>query len=351
MSYQNHNMEWVEMGHALPRWGRNDFMKQSEMSNYRKKHNNKGIYRSAYLYDQVDNIKEAYLLSDFYMDFDNKEDIELAREDIKFVIWKMHLKTSFNLPIEAFRIYFSGMKGFHLTIPKEYMGIQPSVHLDDLFKWIAMGLNEESVYETIDLVVYERRRMWRLENSQHPETQLYKIPLQYKELQELSLDEIMELAKKPRVLTNYPEPQLIPEARKQYEKEARSMLTEKDRIAERMKNYTSSGSIFKEGEVPDYVQQILDEGPIDGYRNETAAALTSYFMQQKLTKEEVWNELLGWSKNEMDEGELKTTMESVFDKGYTYGRSRLKALAAKDLSKIGLQRPKGGEVPWKNTQT
>ena len=346
---QLNEMIHLELGHALPYFERNHFTTVAGIADYRTQYHNVGLYRSAYFYNQTESIKDAYLYADFYFDFDNKDDVELAREDLLFVIWKMSLSTTFHLPLEAFRIYFSGMKGFHLVIPKEYIGIQPSQELDKLFRWIALGFQEESINETLDLVVYERRRLFRLENSQHPESGLHKIPLHYQEASKMPIDEIRELAKQPRIFMKEAVPVLIPQARRFYEQEAKEMLDEINRLAERFKNRPPAAN-FKPGEVPKYIQQILDEGPVDGYRNETAAGLTSYFLQQGLEEAQIWDELVSWNQGSLTDGVLRTTMRSILDGGYTYSRSRLRALADKDLSKTGLVRPKKGESPpWKTT--
>lgn len=345
-------MKYSEVGHALPHFERNVFVEDNQIYLYAKEYDYTGVYRSAYRYNvnSKENIRDAYLFSHFYIDFDNKDDIEKAREDLLFIIWKMSLKTTYNLPLESFRIYFSGMKGFHLLIPYQYLGIKPSKHLDELFKWIAVGLHQESVNETIDMVVYERRRMWRLENSKHPETNLYKIPLQYKELLDLSIEEIMALAKQPRYI-EYPQPYLVESARKEYLNEAREMVAYKKEEAERFKNYKPT-KLFKPGEVPDYVQALIDEGPVNGFRNETATALASFYYQQGLPKEEAFNELLAWNGGSLSESDLKISLNSVYNNGYTYGKRRFKALLDKDLTLIDENHPKKRGVlpPWKKKE-
>lgn len=343
---------YYEMGHALPTFNRNFFMTEDLIPEFRKQHQNKGLYRSAYGYYDIANLKTSPLIADFYMDFDSKEDVELAREDIKLVIWQMHQDLTYGLPIEAFRIYFSGMKGFHLIIPREYLGIKAHPQLDNLFKWIALGFFEQSFNETVDLVVYERRRLFRLENSQHQKTGLYKIPLQYHELLSFSLEEIHELAKQPRQLINYPKPELINKANKMYLKEAKAYVDYEKEQAERFKNYKNV-TTFKRGEIPEYIERILQEGPVEGTRNETAAGLASFFMQQGLTQEETWQELVNWNQGSLKESSLRATMYSIYRGKHTYGKRRLQALADHDLTKYHFEyrTKEKGDVPWKNTNT
>ena len=338
---------FLEMGAYGPPFVRNHFIQKDGIEPFRKKHNNTGLYRSAYWYNSTDPYT-SWLFSDLYFDFDSEDDIEKAREDLLFVIWKLHLTSTFGLPMESFRIYFSGKKGFHLIVPWQYIGIQPHPKLDELFKWIALEMYEQSVHETVDLVVYERRRLWRMENSKHPETGLYKIPLNYHEVSELTLEEIAHLAQNPRVLT-YPQPIFVPQARREYERYAKELQEAEKRRRERWANRPPRKP-FEEGEMPDFVKKLIEDGPVKGYRNETAAALTSYWHQQGMTPEEIWDRLLEWNGGQLAERELRTTMNSILKRGLTYGRKRLKALADQDMSQLREKPERKGVVPpWKKT--
>lgn len=328
-------MKYLEMGHSYPYFNRNYFIEKEDIDNFSTEHNNEGIYRSAYYYNTNDKeeIKDSYLFSDFYMDFDNEENPELAKEDLLYVIWRMHYKLSYNLPIEAFRIYFSGKKGFHLIIPHQYLGIEPRKDLDNVFRWIAAGLQEEVPNETIDMVVYERRRLWRLENSKHIDTKLFKIPIEYKELVNLSLEKIKELAKKPRKLI-YPEPTFSVSANKIYLKEIKELEESVTREKERYKNYVPKEKVFDLDNLPDYITQLLEEGPVVGFRNETAAALTSFYLQVGYNEDETLEAIMNWNNNSLPKNEVKATVHSVFKNKFIYSKKRFQALADKDLSVI-----------------
>src|SRR5574344_1429729 len=272
------DMKYLEMGHSYPYFNRNYFIEKEDIDKFSTEHNNEGIYRSAYYYNtnNKEEIKDSYLFSDFYMDFDNEENPELAKEDLLYVIWRMHYKLSYNLPIEAFRIYFSGKKGFHLIIPHQYLGIEPRKDLDNVFRWIAAGLQEEVPNETIDMVVYERRRLWRLENSKHIDT----------------------------------------------------------REKERYKNYVPKEKVFDLDNLPDYITQLLEEGPIIRFRNETAAALTSFYLQVGYNEDETLEAIMNWNNNSLPKNEVKATVHSVFKNKFIYSKKRFQALANKDLSVV-----------------
>ena len=322
---------YLEMAHGWinkdesPGFMRNHYGTREMVQPYREKYKNNGLYRSAYLYDNLDPYN-SNLFANFFMDFDSEDDLEKAREDLLFVIWKLHLESGFGLPMEAFRIYFSGKKGFHLLIPWVYMNIRPHAKLDRIFKWIAEDLNDQSVNRTIDLVIYEKRRLYRLENSIHQDTGLYKIPLQYNEAAHFTIEQIQELAKNNRHI-QYNQPFVVESAARSYQEYIEEFEAFEAEKQKRFKGKNPAAAKIPRDQVPDFVQELIDEGPVKGMRNETAAALTSFWSRQELDKEEIWENLVDWNQGSLPERELETTMNSILNKGLTYGFSRLKALA------------------------
>lgn len=328
------DFKYLEVGYAFGEDGfsRNHFGTKDIIPDFRKKQNNIGLYRTSYWYNTKDPYTSS-LFGSFYMDFDSEEDIELAREDILFVIWKFNLSIGFNLPMSAFRIYFSGKKGFHLIIPWQYLGIQPDDKLDEFFRWLAEDLKEETPNKTVDMVVYERRRLFRLEHSIHQRTGLYKIPLQYHELVNLSIKEIEALATENRVL-QYERPHFIADANKQYKRyveEYKEFLTFQKKTRPKTPTYTK-------GVVPEPVQELIDQGPAKGIRNESAAALTSFWNNQGYDEDEIFGLLLDWNDGSLPERELKTTMKSILKRDLTYGLNRFKSLLEGDVGRTNEER-------------
>lgn len=306
-------------------FNRNNFGTKDILIAMRKERKNIGLYRSAFMYDNLDPY-EANVFGDLFLDFDSEDDIDKAREDLLFVIWKLHLEVGFNLPMEAFHIFFSGKKGFHLLIPWQYLGIQPHANLDKIFKWIAEDLYEQSMNKTIDLVIYEKRRLYRLENSIHQETGLYKIPLQYLEAAKLSVEDFKLLASKNRFI-EYTQPHLIMSAKKKYE----DYVKEFEEFINRKQTYSSNIKRTPIDYVPDYVQKLIDDGPVKGQRNETVAALTSFWKNQALEEDEILDNLKSWNGGELSDRELKTTMKSILKRDLNYGLGRLKSLSDGEL--------------------
>lgn len=328
------DMLYLEMGYAykigdedgFSGFKRNIFGDASIVRPIRAAQNNTGLYKTAFYYSSKDPYA-SYIYGDFFMDFDSEEDVELAKEDLLYAVWFFHLKLGFNLPMEAFHIYFSGMKGFHLMIPATYFGYQPSMKLDEYFKWVANEVNHRSPNKTLDLGIYERRRLFRLENSIHQDSGLYKIPLHYDELVELSLEEIQELAKKPRQI-GYPTPKTSVQA----EKEWLYYMNDYEAFKRMQREKIGRTPTIKKGVIPDSVQEIIDRGPVKGLRNETLAALTSFYKNQGYNEDEIFELLLEWNNGSTNEREVKTTMNSILKKDLNYGINRFKSLAEGEIA-------------------
>lgn len=106
------------------------------------------------------------------------------------------------LGVQGMQIWFSGSKGFHLGVPICAFGdaAVPSEQFAAQCKAVAMNIAEQAGV-TIDTTVYDRVRLFRIPNSKHEKTGLYKIPVTHNELQ--ASDEVswlLERARNPRRL-------------------------------------------------------------------------------------------------------------------------------------------------------
>lgn len=315
-------MRFIEGAHALPHFRRNDFMTIDKIPKYRDAFGNIGIYLSAYLYDQVDDMEQAYLYGDFYLDFDDEQDPENSQRDAVLAIHVMKQKFMFEVPDELIRIYFSGHKGFHVFVPAEVFGVTPDKNLNDYYKLMATDVSLECRHDTLDLKIYDRRRILRMTNSIHPSTGLYKVPLTYTELCGLTMDEIREKAKKPYLLRGV-RPYRVPRAEQAY-REYQKLF--KDRYAKQFDKHRNS--VDKPLDfTPACVQEMLDVGPQKGQRNESAAALTSFFVKRGYSEQETWDALVEWNGGSLSERELKTTMKSIIRTKRNYGCTSLSTLS------------------------
>lgn len=78
------------------------------------------------------------------------------------------------VPADSVLVYFTGKKGFHIECEPVSLGINPSNSLPKTFRYIASKLKEKLSLDSLDFSVYDLRRMWRLPNSIHQSTNLYK---------------------------------------------------------------------------------------------------------------------------------------------------------------------------------
>jgi len=168
-------------------------------------------YRSLFLFDEglkfyvdrtgsISGYAGKHISDAVVFDFDG-EDLEAVRDETyKFIMYLYH---TFDIPFEYLRIAFSGSKGFHVTIPFSAICVSPQPK-EDFYK-IYKGIAEDlaSDFKFVDFSIYESKRLFRLTNTINSKSGLYKIPLIYDEL-EMTIDEIKELAKKPRKIEQLP---------------------------------------------------------------------------------------------------------------------------------------------------
>src|ERR1041384_228654 len=121
------------------------------------------------VFDLIDNNKDWYK-SKFYFDFDN-ENLEKAKQDALKLIQRIQ---KYNINPDDFEIYFSGSKGFEVTLninkelsPKQVQSIANELAGD---------------LESFDSSMYDANQIFRIPGTKHQKSGLYKIPLKYNEL-------------------------------------------------------------------------------------------------------------------------------------------------------------------------
>ena len=127
------------------------------------------------------------------LDFDAKADPAVALGWLRRVLCTLD---GWGVDLRAVRVYFSGGKGFHAELPHTlFGGFEPSADLHRRLKRAAELLLRDIPF---DRSIYDKLRLWRLEGSRHGGTGLYKVRLTAGEVMTLGLDEIRELAARPR---------------------------------------------------------------------------------------------------------------------------------------------------------
>ena len=136
---------------------------------------------------------------------------ELEEAKILTIIFIESLVEEYGIDANWILIYFSGKKGFHLLIPSILFNISPHKQLEALLKHLVKRLiASHPIERAVDEVIYCRNRWIRLPNSVHPGTALFKIPLLFGELKQLSIKEIRAVARSPKWIEAIPASELFP---------------------------------------------------------------------------------------------------------------------------------------------
>lgn len=308
-------------------WTRNDYREVNWM-NYQKvtadyiaenSGTGWGLYATAFQYDDID-IYAANMRGDFYLDFDNEDNIRLAQEDAYSVIRHLTISPNYKIPLNMIKVFFSGKKGIHVTVPYQCFGLNWHDNLHGVYRLMAEELKPFAPNGTLDMSVYERRRMFRLVRSQHASTGSFKVPMELKHLLSKTEQDIQQLSKDPNYGSHirYEKPRVI--------KEAQAYI----KYIENKSQQVFKSTFSKSGEEstldfdPPCYQEMIDNGPVKGSRNIVACMLVVFWRQRGFTEQEAWDNLVDWNSGSLTQTELKTLFRSNFKGQYTYGCRRIK---------------------------
>lgn len=252
----------------------------------------------------------------FVLDFDSSEDMDLAKYDCVTVIKALDLQP------DTFKVFFSGNKGFHLYIRQEFFNIPISDRTAKSFEAVATELGKRFSLDTLDDSIYQANRKFRIPNSQHQKTGLYKIEIDWRRLESLTIDEIKNLAKTPQKLTlfDYSLP-TTKYTKAVYKKEDGSVnlyglesVTDKD-----MSVGTSEFATFKDKVCISSMQSSKHK---EGMRHEVALTLISEYFHQGLTQADTEERLLAYCKtNGIEERfnrDYKRAIKDIYNGGTEY---------------------------------
>jgi len=281
----------------------------------RHKDSNAGLFASAYIYS-TDDPYIGGVLSNLYIDFDSEQNPDKARKEAVAVVKK--LTGDYNIPEANINIAFSGMKGFSLTVDHNVFNAECLDYLPTVWKSIVQELTKKLKLQTVDLSIYERRRLWRIRNSRHQKTGLYKIPLTPLELEKLSINKIKELAVKPRELFVKADARTCVEAEALF---VEHKIKVEAWLDERKKTFNTA-ELKTQTVDPPCIKRLLEVGAKKGERNNTTFQLAVYYAGKGLTADEiqaVCQEFALKSDEPLTDHEIRTLVDSAV-KGVTLGR-------------------------------
>jgi|GEM_PF-3055618 len=273
-------------------------------------------YSSVYRFQTYDPYTGP-ILSSLLLDFDCK-DLELARKEALKII--NYFIEKVGVPEEAIWTCFSGSKGFHVFINRRVFGTKPHEKLNIIWRFIAEKLRDTLKLSTLDMSTFDRRRMVRLENTVNKRSNLFKIPLTLEELHTLSIDEIKELARKPRTVEREPSSKItvIQNAFDMFN----LAMDELETLEKRWAELEPIRKLSTTSELPEWIKARLEKPVEEGRRNNTIFQLTVAMVQYGISIEEAYHILLDFNrrcKPPLDTTEVKRTIESAY-KGVSEGK-------------------------------
>ena len=323
-------------------FARNRYIPIGAINSFINERNWNSAFCSAFGYNTTD-IDNSLMYGNMYFDFDDITDFERVRKDA-IVVLNM-IEVIFLIKKEYLKIYFSGHKGIHIILPAVIMGVTPSAELNKIYKYIANLAKGFTPNKTVDTQIYDSKRLFRIPNTRHEKSGLYKIPITLDELQNLSIEQIHAMATQPRRI-QYPVISLMPNANRAYLK----IIEEYNRLE--VQNANNKNIRYKKSFtfIPPCIQSILDNGAMEGERNITIACLAGFYKSYGNTLDETIDTISDWNdKNIKPTGtnELIKTIKSIYNSSKQFGCSTLQTLSVCDHScKVYIKREER-----KSTQT
>ena len=321
------NMDIVEVGFEYGRnnqrmFARNRYISYKEINEFISARNYYSTFCSAYRYNTTD-IDNSLMYGDMYFDFDDVNDFERVRKDA-IVVLNM-IEVVFLIKKEWLKIYFSGNKGIHVIVPAEILGVTPSAELNNIYKYVANLAKGFTPNKTIDTKIYDNKRLFRIPNTIHEKSGLYKIPLTLQELQTLSISKIQSMAMNKREF-QYPVYYELPTANRAYKKIIEEYS--RDKILKDKDNNKAYKKSFNF--VPPCIQHILDNGAQEGERNITIACLAGFYKSYGKTLDQTIEIISEWNDNNIKPtgtNELIKTVKSIFNSQKQFGCVTLQSLS------------------------
>jgi len=286
------NVGYAELAYRTPRGGfcRNLFIKANDreafLAGYRD-HCDAGdeVYRSIALYPgpkRCDN----HRWSSFVVDMDCENDLRTAQW--ASVQLSEIMASTWGIDPDILRWSFSGAKGFHCIVPGIVFGPAGSKQTAAFWKCLARRFHDQ--YPQVDLSIYRSSALLRLNGSIHHKTGLYKVPLEYAELRDGSIEDILTLAKSPREEDVWVAAETVPKAQRWLEDAVEQFGKQSEQNPQR--ESVNSFKLRGGWATPMCVRRI-EEGAelVDGERHEVLFALAVWYRNTGMCQQEAVDRL------------------------------------------------------------
>lgn len=289
-------------------------------------HSFRDLFTSAEQYEKPDSDCES--ICPIIFDVDCPNDLVAAKESTLKLCELLFEKLG--LTSDHLVIHFSGSKGFHLNVPCEVFCPDPNKWTIKLYKRMSEKAAGWGI-DHIDSGIYSKRRLWRLPNSINTKSGLYKIPLSHKELMNISMPRILELAQNPR-----PDQSMIPSkpcqtAIQWYKKSISIIAQSKTQKPEHKTDYNN----FKNGwRMIPCIKNIHTATVPDGMRHQIYRQFARYCAYLKMHPEEIHERIAAVDKRNpiRDTDYISRIIDSACDNpGFAGCQSVLKHFCNKDI--------------------
>ncbi len=223
----------------------------------------------------------------FYpLDVDVDGDPDSALDALRHILTVLH--EVWEVPVEAVRIYFSGSKGYHLEIPGQLfggLGVLPVGESASRMRRLLSHLFDDPAALHLDGGIYDALRLWRVPNTRHGKTGLFKVPITAWEAFNCSPKQILDLARSPRHidLPDDDEWDTIPQLRE---------LLESTSTAPSRSDTVPASAIE--------CDQQFAKRCADGERIPTFTSLVAHWVARGLSRAEGWALAVQWNRNNID---------------------------------------------------
>ena len=266
------------------------------------------LYRSVYLYEETakEFVDKTGSLKNYFgirsidkipIDIDKKDNSDEKTLDIlRSIIIELE---EGDIGSESFQAFFSG-SGYHLMLSGNLFNFKESPDLPYIVKQTM-----RSLFPEVDLSIYMRTGIYRIQHTPNQKTNLYKIPLTRDEVMNLTPKEIFELAKTQRLDFKY------------HELQGNSEL--EDKVVQEVPDIKVFNKVSEPTTLIPCVQSMLNKGPNEGNRHMTAMRIISHFKRHGIPSHYCKVSMLHWNNKSMNETSINEMVENVYNRNYRYG--------------------------------